>query len=76
MLWWGWLGFNCGSTFGVSGGKWKLASRSAVCTINASCGGGMFATFYSYFKCNRYLFFHQLIVSITAYKNFDAKFYQ
>ena len=27
MLWWGWLGFNCGSTFGVSGGKWKLASR-------------------------------------------------
>lgn len=28
MLWWGWLGFNCGSTFGITGGKWKLASRS------------------------------------------------
>lgn len=27
MLWWGWLGFNCGSTFGISGAKWKLASR-------------------------------------------------
>ncbi|XP_068752861.1 putative ammonium transporter 2 [Montipora capricornis] len=53
MLWWGWLGFNCGSTFGVSGGKWKLATRSAVCTINASCGGGIFATIYSYIKCKR-----------------------
>lgn len=27
MLWWGWLGFNCGSTFGITGAKWKLASR-------------------------------------------------
>ena len=24
---WGWLGFNCGSTFGISGVKWKLAAR-------------------------------------------------
>ena len=24
---WGWLAFNCGSTYGISGGKWKLAAR-------------------------------------------------
>ncbi|XP_046852552.1 putative ammonium transporter 3 [Xenia sp. Carnegie-2017] len=48
MLWWGWLGFNCGSTFGISGEKWKLAARSAVCTINASVGGGVIGMIYSY----------------------------
>ncbi|KAK3750845.1 hypothetical protein QZH41_007647 [Actinostola sp. cb2023] len=26
VLWWGWLGFNCGSTFGITGGKWQLAA--------------------------------------------------
>ncbi|GBL72459.1 Putative ammonium transporter 3 [Araneus ventricosus] len=41
ILWWGWLGFNCGSTFGVTGTKWKYASRSAITTINASIGGGL-----------------------------------
>ena len=33
MLWWGWLGFNCGSTFGISGMKWKLASRYECSTV-------------------------------------------
>ncbi|KAI8506260.1 Ammonium Transporter Family, partial [Branchiostoma belcheri] len=48
MLWWGWLGFNCGSTFGITGGKWKLAARSAVSTITASMGGGIVAVVLSY----------------------------
>ncbi|EDO34221.1 predicted protein, partial [Nematostella vectensis] len=48
MLWWGWLGFNCGSTFGITGGKWKLASRSAVVTLNGSIGGGISGMVYSY----------------------------
>ena len=24
---WSWLAFNCGSTFGISGGKWQLAAK-------------------------------------------------
>lgn len=27
MLWWGWLAFNTGSTYGVSKYKWRLAAR-------------------------------------------------
>ena len=30
MLWWGWLGFNCGSTFGISGEKWQFAARCVL----------------------------------------------
>ncbi|ESO88327.1 hypothetical protein LOTGIDRAFT_126447, partial [Lottia gigantea] len=48
MLWWGWLGFNCGSTFGISGLKWKLAARSAVSTISASTAGGVVGLLSSY----------------------------
>ncbi|XP_057294963.1 putative ammonium transporter 3 [Hydractinia symbiolongicarpus] len=54
MLWWGWLGFNCGSTFGVSGGKWKLATRAAVVTVNSSVGGGLFSVLYCYVLTNKF----------------------
>ncbi|OWF54005.1 ammonium transporter 3 [Mizuhopecten yessoensis] len=48
MLWWGWLGFNCGSTFGISGVKWVLAARSAVSTVTASVAGGSMGLMMSY----------------------------
>eukprot|EP00058_Branchiostoma_floridae_P020952 XP_002606442.1 hypothetical protein BRAFLDRAFT_67694 [Branchiostoma floridae] len=48
MLWWGWLGFNCGSTYGIQGGKWQLAARSAVSTMLGSLGGGIVGVVYSY----------------------------
>jgi len=47
LLWWGWLGFNCGSTFGITGSKWIVAARVAVTTITSSVGGGLFAVFFS-----------------------------
>ncbi|CAI4224046.1 unnamed protein product [Auanema sp. JU1783] len=43
MLWWGWLALNAGSTYGVSHGKWRLGSRSVICTVLASMGGGLSA---------------------------------
>ncbi|RWS25940.1 putative ammonium transporter 3-like protein [Leptotrombidium deliense] len=40
MLWWGWLGFSAGSTFGITGEKWKYSSRASVTTILATMGAG------------------------------------
>ncbi|XP_071794543.1 putative ammonium transporter 2 [Asterias amurensis] len=53
MLWWGWLGFNCGSTFGISGGKWKLATRSAMTTMTSSIGGGIVGLTFSWMTLDR-----------------------
>ncbi|CAL1539214.1 unnamed protein product, partial [Lymnaea stagnalis] len=48
VLWWGWLAFNCGSTYGISGGKWKLASRAAATTLMAGISGGIIGTLGSF----------------------------
>ncbi|XP_055598397.1 putative ammonium transporter 2 [Uranotaenia lowii] len=47
VLWWGWLAFNSGSTYGVSGAKWIYAARAAVMTMMGSFGGGCFSIIYS-----------------------------
>ncbi|CRK86663.1 CLUMA_CG000499, isoform A [Clunio marinus] len=50
FLWWGWLAFNSGSTYGLSDTKWEYAARSAFMTILASFGGGSYALIHSLIK--------------------------
>ncbi|KAL9183290.1 hypothetical protein ACHAXT_005077 [Thalassiosira profunda] len=47
MLWWGWIGFNCGSTSGITGTRWIVASRAAMTTVNASAAGGAVSLLYT-----------------------------
>jgi ammonia channel protein AmtB len=47
LLWWGWIGFNCGSSFGISYDKWVVATRAGVNTINSSAAGGVVSMAYS-----------------------------
>ena len=53
MLWWGWIGFNCGSTFGITGMRWIVASRAGMITINASAAGGAVSLLYTLRKTGR-----------------------
>ncbi|XP_037045515.1 putative ammonium transporter 2 [Bradysia coprophila] len=50
VLWWGWLAFNSGSTYGVSGAKWQYAARAAVMTMMGSFGGGCFSVLFTLTK--------------------------
>ncbi|CAH1111858.1 unnamed protein product [Psylliodes chrysocephalus] len=50
VLWWGWLAFNSGSTYGLSGEKWEYAARAAVMTMISTFGGGTVSIFYTMIK--------------------------
>lgn len=43
LLWFGWLSFNSGSAYGVSGEKWTYCSRAAVTTMLGAFGAGTMA---------------------------------
>ncbi|XP_034192017.2 ammonium transporter [Osmia lignaria lignaria] len=52
VLWWGWLAFNSGSTYGVSGQRWQYAARAAISTMLASMGGGLIGLGFSLYNPN------------------------
>lgn len=66
MLWWGWLGFSAGSTFGITGHKWKYSSRASVTTILASMGGGCVGMISSWVVRNGLQDINMLLDSILA----------
>jgi len=47
FLWWGWIGFNCGSQFAISGTNWRVVGRVAVVTMNGAIGGGTSAVLFN-----------------------------
>ncbi|WNH12322.1 ammonium transporter [Thalassobellus suaedae] len=49
ILWFGWFGFNPGSTLGAVG-NWELIGIIATNTFLASAAGGISTMFYTYFK--------------------------
>jgi Amt family ammonium transporter len=50
ILTWGWYGFNVGSGYGLTAGKWKLAARAGVCTLISSMSAGIFSIYFSMYK--------------------------
>ena len=53
ILWFAWIGFNCGSSFGITEEKWLVACRTAVNTMNSSSGGGIMGLIYSQWATKR-----------------------
>lgn len=49
ILWFGWFGFNPGSTLGAVG-NWELIGTVAANTFLASAAGGISTIFYTYFR--------------------------
>lgn len=52
ILWWGWIAFNAGSSYGLSGDKFEYAARAGVGTVICSMCGGLAGIIISMCKNN------------------------
>lgn len=50
MIRWGWLAFNAGCAYGMTGGKWAYGARAGVGSALATWGGGAVSIIYSMFR--------------------------
>ncbi|KAL7548582.1 hypothetical protein ACHAWF_011858 [Thalassiosira exigua] len=67
LFMWGWIGFNCGSTFGITGERWIVATRAAIVTVNTSAGGGVVSLIYTLQKTKgKHIKVHHLVNGILG----------
>jgi ammonia channel protein AmtB len=63
---WGWLAFNAGCSYGITGAKWAYAARGGVGTALSTWGAGAFGLFYSMFLHKGKVDVYEIISAVIA----------
>lgn len=66
IVWWGWIAFNAGSSYGIANGKWELAARAGAGTVLATMAAGVTSIFFSLYKHNRKIDVAEILTGIMA----------
>ncbi|KAG5673238.1 hypothetical protein PVAND_003301 [Polypedilum vanderplanki] len=66
ILWWGWLAFNAGCAYGMTGGKWAYAARGGCGTALATWGAGAFSIIYSMVRNKGRVDIYEVVTGILA----------
>lgn len=74
ILWWGWIAFNAGSSYGVTGGKWDYSARAGVGTTIATMSAGAFSILFSMFKNKGKVDVFEVISGVLASLGNDFEF--
>lgn len=66
IVWWGWIAFNSGSSYGIANGKWELAARAGAGTTLATMAAGCTSIFFSLFKHHRKIDVAEILAGIMS----------